>query len=90
MPNEIKQDEKKFYMLVGDQECICTYRMIDNNTIEFPHTYVPVSLRGKGYASKIIQYALNYALERKLLVIPSCWAVAKFIDHHPEYQALKR
>lgn len=58
------------------------------NVIDLYSTYTPPQLRGKGLAAEVVKAALEYAKEKKIKVIPSCWYVRKFIDQNPEYQSL--
>jgi len=64
------------------------YRKLDEQTLDFNHTYVPVALRGGGIASRLTGHALRYAREHGYKVVPSCPFVAVFIERHPEYQDL--
>ncbi len=58
------------------------------NTISMDHTFTPDSLRGRGIASVVTKFALDYAKENKLQVIPGCSFVAEYIINHPEYKPL--
>ena len=64
------------------------YRTLDEQTLDFNHTYVPATLRGGGIASRLTHHALRYAREHGYKVVPSCPFVAVFIERHPEYQDL--
>lgn len=87
---EIKHDEekKKFFSIVDGKEARLEYEMIDDKTIEFPFTYVPQSLRGKGIAAKLVEYGLDYATSRNLSVIASCSYVENFIRRNQKYKNL--
>ena len=52
------------------------------------HTFVPDSLSGKGLASALAHYALEYAKERQLKIIVYCPFVGVYIKKHPEYNIL--
>ena len=78
----------KFYYAIEDTKAVCEYYYKDINTIVFFHTYVPPQFRGKGIASKIIKEALEFSKRHQLQVIPTCSAVSKYIDWHPEFQSL--
>ncbi len=60
----------------------------DKETIDLYSTYTPPKLRGKGLAADVVKAALEYAEEKNLKVIPTCWYVRKYIDEHPEYKKL--
>ncbi len=78
----------KFYYSIEDTKAVCEYYYKDFNTLVLFHTYVPPQFRGKGIASKIIKEALEFARRHQLKVIPSCSAVSKYIQRHPEFQDL--
>jgi predicted GNAT family acetyltransferase len=90
MDIEIKHDHEKgkFFSIVDGKEARLEYEKIDDNTIEFPYTYVPPSLRGKGIGAKLVEYGLNYARSNNLSVIPSCSYVENFIHRNQKYKDL--
>ena len=87
---EIKHDEKnrKFFSVIDGKEARLGYEIINGKTIEFPFTYVPQSLRGKGIAAKLVEYGLDYARSNNLSVIPSCSYVESFIQRNQKYKDL--
>ena len=52
------------------------------------HTEVPHPLSGKGVGSALVRFALDYAREHNLRVVPDCPFVARFIERHREYADL--
>ncbi len=52
------------------------------------HTEVPARFRGRGWASDLARFALDYARERQLRVDPQCPFVQRYLRQHPEYTAL--
>lgn len=54
------------------------------------HTEVPPELEGRGVGSALARFALEFAKERGLKVLPSCPFVAAYIERHPEYAELVR
>lgn len=91
MIERVKNDisGRRFFLEIESDE---VYLMYDEskNLIDLYSTYTPPQLRGKGLAAEVVKVALEYAKEKKLKVIPSCWYVRKFIDQNPEYQNLVR
>jgi predicted GNAT family acetyltransferase len=85
---EIDQNEQKFYVLISDQECFLNYRTISDNIVEYYRTFVPLSLRNKGIAAKLVKFALNHARENNQKIIPSCPYIASYVDHHPQWQSI--
>jgi uncharacterized protein len=56
--------------------------------IALTHTYVPVELRGRGIAEKLVRVALEFARAEQLKVVPACSYVEAFIARHAEFQPL--
>jgi predicted GNAT family acetyltransferase len=56
--------------------------------ISLLYVFVPVSARGQGISSYVIKAALEYAKEEKLKVRVYCSVIARYIQNHPEYEAL--
>jgi predicted GNAT family acetyltransferase len=81
---------RRFVATTRDGEGILEYSEIDARTLDYNHTFVPRELRGGGIASKLVAYALDYAQENGLGVVPSCPFVARYMDQHPEYLELRR
>lgn len=57
-------------------------------TIAFTHTLVPPAHEGQGIGSALIRFALAWARERGLKVIPICPFFASYFKRHPEEQDL--
>jgi hypothetical protein len=87
--NEIINDKQgsRFVMDVNGQEVYVLYTE-DKETIDLYSTHTPSELRGQGLAAKVVLAAIEYAKEKKLMVIPSCWYVRKFLEKHPEYESI--
>ena len=90
MKLKLKNDdnENKIYTLVDGQECVLNFRMKDANVIEFYRTFVPMKLRNKGIAAKLVEFGLNYAHEQNKKVLPTCSYVRAYIDKHPKWSAV--
>jgi predicted GNAT family acetyltransferase len=59
------------------------YRLGEHGII-LPHTVVPEAFEGKGIASRLARYAMAYARERNLKIIPLCPFMAGYMAKHPE------
>jgi uncharacterized protein len=98
MPSDSGSEERlehdavahRFTLSSGTAVAVLDYRERDVHTLECYHTFVPPALRGRGVASRLVAYALRYALDHHLAVIPTCPFVAAFIRKNPEYAALVR
>jgi len=74
----------RFEMHHGGDTAFLLYRR-HGNSIQLIHTEVPVSLRGKGIGSKLVEGVLHLAQQQKLSVTPLCPFVADFLKTHPQY-----
>lgn len=85
--NEVLNDIKdsRFVMNINGLEVYALYTE-DNGMLDLYSTYTPPQLRGQGLAEKVVLAAFEYAKEKNLKVIPSCWYAEKFVEKHTEYQ----
>lgn len=81
---DILHDEKngKFYCIIEWKECVVDY-YLEGKTIDFFHTYVPQSLRGRGIARKLYDHISEWLKEmdsqgKKLTVKTSCSYAEKY------------
>lgn len=82
------EHEKKFFIPLEEEEVVLNYSL-EGNVIDFHHTFVPLSARGKGLAEKIVKAGFEYARANKLKVVPSCpYISGTFLSRYPEYQSL--
>lgn len=84
--NDVLNDKRgsRFFMEVDGMEVYVLYAE-DKETIELYSTYTPPQLRGNRLAEKVVRFALDYAKEKNLKVIPSCWYVRRFLERYPDY-----
>ena len=61
-----------------------------DSSLDLAHTEVPRQWEGRGIAAELTCIALEYALQHRLSVIPSCPYVQVYLRRHPEYQTLVR
>jgi predicted GNAT family acetyltransferase len=81
-------EKHRFEADLGDGSvAIAEYNLLPSK-IMFTHTQVPPAHEGKGIASSLIRYALAYARERGLQVIPICPFFASYMKKHEEVQDL--
>lgn len=86
MNTEVIHKKNKFIKTVDGFECELEYIIPKEGFINFFHTYVPEPLRGRGLAMEIIKKGLDFAIDNKYKIIPSCSSVRLFIMRHPEYE----
>lgn len=72
-------DKLCFETTVDGHRAHLDYRTIDEETLDFHHTFVPDELRGRGVAAELTEAALAYAEEQGFKVHPSCSYVETFM-----------
>lgn len=79
---EVTHDSKtrEFSLLVEGQKCIIHYTVIDNNTIDIDHTFVPRAIRGGGIARQMMEQVVKFLEHNKIKVETSCSYAVKFFD----------
>ena len=75
------------FEIAGEPSAFLQYAEADGR-IRLIHTEVPVSLRGRGYATDLAHSALEYARSARLQVVPICPFVRAYLARHPEYAPL--
>jgi predicted GNAT family acetyltransferase len=81
-------EARRFVTAVDDEAAYITYRELDGRILDLDHTFVPRQSRGRGIASQLTAYALQFARGKGYRVIPSCPFVSAYIARHPEYRDL--
>jgi uncharacterized protein len=79
--------EKRFETWIEGQLSKLDY-MLDDDTIIMTHVGVYPEHREQGVAGKLTQFALGYAKEKSLRVIPMCPYIATYIRRNPQYVEL--
>lgn len=75
--------EHRFEITLDGETAFAEYRLV-HGAIILPHTVTPKALEGKGLGSRLAVYAMAYAREHGLKVIPTCPFMAAYIRRHPE------
>ena len=79
-------NNEKFYAKIGRKKVAILKYRIENDAIHLILTYTLRKFRGKGIASKLVKYAISYAIEKKIRVLKvSCSYVKYWLEKHPEY-----
>lgn len=85
----IKHDpEKNKFFVDGAEEARISYEFVQDHVMDLTSTYVPESLRGTGYARKLVNHALEYAKEKNYGIIPSCSYVRKLVERNSDYKKM--
>lgn len=77
------EKEQRFEIHEENELAYLEYRYYKND-IALMHTFVPETLEGKGMASALAHYALDWAREHKKPVMVYCPFVAAYLKRHPE------
>ena len=62
--------------------------VLGSGILRLVHTKVPEELAGQGVGSKIVQFALDFAKDEGLKVIPQCPFVSSYIERHSQFKEL--
>lgn len=81
------EDANRFEMMVDGCLALIEYK-VEGKIMTLIHTNVPKKLEGRGLGSKIANFALEYAKNNGLKVIPQCPFVRSYIERHNEHQEL--
>ena len=78
-PSIIHQPEQqRFVCDTGNGEAVITYR-IQGNMVDFDHTFVPRSARGRGIAALLVDAAADWARAQGLTITASCWYARDYL-----------
>lgn len=80
-------EKHQFETTVDGHTAFIVYKLFPGG-IAYIHTEVPPELEGKGIASQMAKYVLDYARENHLKVKPLCPYVHAYMKRHPEYNDL--
>jgi predicted GNAT family acetyltransferase len=83
-------ERHRFVATTEDGEGRLDYVVRDAKTLDFRHTFVPSEIRERGVAAKLVAFALKYAEDHGLGVVPTCSYVARYMEKHPEVQSIRR
>jgi predicted GNAT family acetyltransferase len=75
--------EHRFEIKLEGHTAFAEYRLV-HGAIILPHTEVPPAFEGRGIAGRLARYAMQYARDRELKVIPLCPYMAAYMTKHPE------
>lgn len=62
---------------------------INGDAVAFTHTYTRPDQRGKGYAARIVEFAVDDVESTSTRrIVPTCWYVGQWFDRNPERAGL--
>lgn len=83
-----EEQEEKFLFNVNGNGGVLKYHKIEPGLLEYTSTFVDPDIRGNGYGKKLVKYALDYAEENNIKILPACRMVSNYIKLHKEYEKL--
>ncbi|MGD9343315.1 MAG: GNAT family N-acetyltransferase [Desulfuromonadales bacterium] len=78
---------ERFEIACGKSVAFLEYKVI-GRLMTLVHTEVPEELGGKGFAGKLVKFALDHAKRNKLKVVAHCEFAHSYILRHKEYSSL--
>lgn len=81
---EHQPSRHRFVMTEAGIDAVLDY-VIRGTQIDFTHTYVPESLRGRGIAEQLVRAGLAWAREQDYQIEASCWYVDKFLTRESQH-----
>ncbi|WBU38772.1 GNAT family N-acetyltransferase [Homoserinibacter sp. YIM 151385] len=90
MSTEFRHDPelKRYSMHVGG-ELVSVLEYRDHGaSVVMHHTVTVPRHRGRGFAAKLVEHAVDDVASRDGRITPTCWFVAEWFDRHPERAGL--
>jgi predicted GNAT family acetyltransferase len=72
-------DRNRFEVDVEGEVAHLDYERLDDKTVDYQSTWVPPAARDRGVGHRLVDYALRWAEQEGLVVIPTCPFVADVI-----------
>ncbi|MGF1734861.1 GNAT family N-acetyltransferase [Photobacterium satsumensis] len=82
-----KDNQTYFVDLIDGYQAKVSYQ-ISGNVLTLDHSSVPADLRGRGYASVMMEAVLSSIEQEGYTVIPKCSYVVHYMNKHNEWQHL--
>jgi predicted GNAT family acetyltransferase len=79
------RERQRFVAQLDGKEANLQYSQVDEKTLDYESTFVPVEYREKGIGERIVTEALKFARENGYEVIPTCPFVRHVLEEHSEY-----
>ncbi|MEO3677749.1 GNAT family N-acetyltransferase [Rheinheimera fenheensis] len=73
-----QREQQRFVLQLDGAEAVLDYAL-NGSSINFHHTFVPPTFRGKGLAEKLVRHGLAWARQQQYQISASCWYVQKFL-----------
>jgi len=83
----INEKARRFELPVGDDIAYIDYGW-HKDTLALLYVYVPIPYRGKGHSTTLIEFAMNYAREKKVKVMVYCSYINRYLGIHTQHHDL--
>ena len=87
IPVSNNEQQLQFEVHADGETAVLQYRF-HNGAIWLMHTEVPLKLEGKGIASALAHYSLEWAKENNIKAKVLCPFVTIYLKRHPEYNEI--
>ena len=90
MRHEVTHESEAHRFVVRElgHEAFLSYRELPGMVLNYAETQTPHEIRGRGIATAMIRFALDYARDNGYRVVPGCSFVRTYVDRHQEYSDL--
>jgi predicted GNAT family acetyltransferase len=82
---QLDKDKERFVVKLNGSEAFIDYEMLQDEVLDLKHTFVPEKHRGQNIANELAKYALDYARNNQLKIIPTCDFIKSFLEKNPGY-----
>lgn len=89
MPDVRQNTARQRYEFDTEAGAALAFYRLNNGTMTFTHTEVPVALRGRGIGSAMMRAVLTDVRAQGLKVIAACPFVADYMARHQEFADLR-
>jgi predicted GNAT family acetyltransferase len=83
----INESSKRFELAAGDEMAYIDFAW-HRDLLVLLFIYIPIPSRGKGYSSRLIEFAMGHAREKNVKVNVHCSYINRYLRLHPEHHDL--
>lgn len=82
------RDLKRFEALIDENVYAVIQYSIYKGNLALMHTIVPEKFKGRGIASKLAKFVMEYAEENKLKIMVYCPFISGYLKKNPQFNHL--
>lgn len=83
----LNESSRRFQIMAGEETAYIDYAW-QKDILVLLYVYVPMSFRGLGYSTLLIEYAMQYAREKNVKIKVYCSYINGYLRRHPEHHDL--